>query len=93
MTKTETISNPVCNARGYHDWRTTKAPGLDRCCSCGHTRLTPKPVSHYGNRYLSITGPLGFHVTDSWTNQRMGSYDTLAKAQARARVLNSRQGA
>jgi ribosomal protein L32 len=84
------ISNPVCAARGYHDWRTTKAKGLDRCASCGHTRLANSYPAETTKRYQVNTDWL--IVIDSWTGQRMGNYSTLAKAQARARTLNSRNG-
>jgi ribosomal protein L32 len=96
------ISNPVCRARGYHDWRTTKQPSLDRCASCGHTRLS-RPIIDYNRRYQVVTtkahGMMNsaarpYAVMDTWvmSNQCKGRYPTKEQAQARARTLNSRNG-
>lgn len=49
------------------------------------------PAKRYQVEYETYSND--HKVMDSWTNKMMGRYPTKAKAQARARVLNSRQGA
>lgn len=51
--------------------------------------------SSTAKRYQIIEhrGTGSFVVVDKWTQNQRGAYPIKAKAQARARVLNSRQGA
>jgi hypothetical protein len=43
--------------------------------------------------WLEWGNPAQYCAYDRWTNTVKGRYPTKSKAQARARVLNSRQGA
>lgn len=54
-----------------------------------------KPAKRYQVVEKHSSAPLvqPFTVMDTWTNLSQGRYFKLAKAQARARLLNSRQGA
>lgn len=53
-------------------------------------RAKAKPAKRYYAHFSMQTNV--WYVIDRWTKAHMGYYEHKAKAQARARVLNSRQG-
>lgn len=90
-------SPTTCN----HTWGGTDVNGRSICMKC-RERYDPHkiiaeqfkvqpvlPAKRY--RVIEHIGTGAFVVIDTWTQNQRGLYTTKAKAQARARTLNSRQ--